>query len=129
MFALTDDLTTGNNFIDDDHRHLIDLINELIAARVSHDTSLTSDRINNLIVFARQHFDREVVEMHRINYLESDAHISAHMKLLRDVLGLKQVLEEDAALSCFHLYRFVSKWLKVHILTFDKALALALSQA
>ena len=126
-FAWTDDLCTGNSFIDGDHRKLISMVNALFDAMEKGQASdIMSKVMHNLIVYTKEHFGREEEEMRRINYAAWISHKSEHTKLIKQVLELKSTMDAGGRINVAAVSKFLSDWLRNHILTVDMKLAAAL---
>lgn len=129
-FAWTDDLSTGNELIDGDHRKLISMVNALFDSMAKGQANeIISKVLHNLIIYTKAHFGREEAEMKRIRYAASISHKSEHTKLINQVDGLKAALDAGEKLNVLAISNFLSDWLRHHILTIDKQLAAALKEA
>lgn len=129
QFSWTKDLHTGNNLIDGDHGRLIDLVNALFEAMASGQSGeRLSKAMNALIDYSGEHFAREEAEMERIEYVASLAHKAEHVKLTRQLVELKQMLDGGGIINVPAVADFLSDWLRQHILTKDMKLAAALKQ-
>lgn len=128
-FLWSDDLHTGNTLIDNDHQKLINMVNALFEAMEKGQANdIISKVLNNLIIYTREHFGREEAEMQRIKYASTIAHKSEHTKLLQQVNELKASLDAGQKINVLTVSRFLSDWLRNHILTVDKKLAAAIKQ-
>lgn len=126
-FSWTDDLATGNSFIDNDHRKLITMVNALYDAMAKGQANdIINKVLNNLIIYTREHFAREEVEMDRIKYAGVIAHKAEHNQLLNQVLDLKTKLDAGGKINAVTVSTFLSDWLRNHILMVDMKLATAL---
>lgn len=126
-FSWNDDLATGNSFIDNDHRKLITMVNALYDAMAKGQANDIMNKVlNNLIIYTREHFAREELEMDRIKYADSQAHKAEHNKLLSQVLDLKAKLDAGGKINAVATSSFLSDWLRNHILMVDMQLAAAL---
>ena len=129
QFQWTDDLYTGNTLIDSDHRKLISMVNALFESLAKGQANdIISKVLNNLIIYTREHFGREEAEMQRINYAAAISHKSEHTKLIAQVAELKASLDAGQKINVLTVSRFLSDWLRDHILTVDKKLAAALRE-
>ena len=126
----SDDLSVGNEFIDNDHQTLIGLINEFHDAMAQGKGSeVLRVTLGNLIKYTAAHFKREEEEMVRIGYADAIAHCSEHEKLIREVLALQKRFSEGNVLLTVKVSQFLSDWLVNHIMKTDKALGIAIRQA
>ena len=129
-FRWTDDLATGNSFIDADHQKLITMVNALLDAMTEGRGNDVIDKVlNNLIIYTRSHFEREEVEMRRVNYAHAITHKAEHTKLLNQVAELKAKMDAGEKVSANSVFTFLSGWLRNHILDVDTQLAAALKSA
>ena len=126
-FLWTDDLSTGNELIDGDHRKLISMVNALFDSMAKgRANEIISKVLNNLIIYTKEHFGREEAEMQRIRYAASISHKSQHTKLISQVAELKASLDAGEKINVLAVSSFLSDWLRNHILTVDMKLAAAL---
>ena len=129
-FDWTDDLNTGNAFIDGDHRKLVGLMNAYFdALEKGQARDITAKVLHNLIVYAGEHFGREEAEMQRIHYFAATPHKAAHAQLLKQVHELKANMDAGRRVSAVAVAHLLGDWLRDHILCVDKKLAAALRGA
>ena len=129
-FSWNDELSVGNNFIDSDHRKLIDLVNKLHDAMAQgKGKEILGKTLGDLIQYTKEHFKREEDEMKRVGYSGSVAHQREHDKLIRDVLKLQKEFSDGNAFLTVQVSKFLKDWLVEHIMKTDKALSVALKQA
>lgn len=123
-FEWNDSLSVHDVLIDEDHKILIGMVNELHdAADLGKDYITLSGILERLAAYTREHFQREEDLMQSIAYPRYKAHKEQHRKLLERVTDLQQELNrarEMVALETAELLRF---WLSSHILLSDKHLA------
>lgn len=129
QFSWSNDLITGNDLIDGDHRKLISMVNALFDSMAKGQANdIMSKVLNNLIIYTKEHFGREEAEMKRINYSASISHQSEHAKLIKQVLELKAKLDSGDKINAVSVSGFLSDWLRNHILAVDMRLAAALKK-
>ena len=130
LFAWTDELSVGNQFIDDDHKKLIKLVNDFHdAMEQGRGNEVIGKVLNNLIIYTKQHFKREEDEMQRIKYQRLLAHQLEHDKLIKEVTELQNNFAGGKAMLSIKVSKFLRDWLLTHILQTDKLLAAAIRQA
>ena len=130
LFSWSDELSVGNQFIDSDHKKLIKLVNDFHDAMVQgRGNEVIGKVLNNLIIYTKEHFQREQDEMQRIKYQQHLAHKLEHDKLIKDVLELQQSFTGGTAMLSIKVSKFLRDWLLTHILQTDKLLAEALRNA
>jgi hemerythrin-like metal-binding protein len=127
QFSWTDDLYTGIDPIDGDHRKLIGLVNAFFETMGSGQSNgPMSKAMDDLIGYTKEHFAREEAEMERIQYVASLAHKSEHTKLLAQLVELKAMLDASGRINIPAVSDFLSEWLREHILAADMKLAAAM---
>ena len=130
FFAWSDDLSVGNTFIDNDHRHLIALLNTLNdAMSEGRGQDVLGIVLNDLIIYTHEHFKREEDVMVQIHYLEYPEHKEAHDRLTNEVLALQKKYTSGETKLTVELLMFLSSWLFEHIMEVDKKLAHAIQDA
>ena len=128
-FSWTDDLYTGSGLIDSDHRRLIGLVNAFFESTESGQVNeRMSKAMNELVAYTEEHFGREEAEMERIQYVASLAHKGEHLKLTRQLVELRAILDSGAKINIPAVSDFLSAWLRHHILTADMKLAAVLQR-
>ncbi|OWW19650.1 bacteriohemerythrin [Noviherbaspirillum denitrificans] len=122
----SDDLAVGNNFIDGDHKKLIDMVNRLHTVMAEGKGKDVMDKVlHNLITYTQEHFRREEELMQKMRYEGLADHKAEHEKLLNQVLDLQKKFESGAATLSIQVLHFLRDWLINHIGKSDKELALA----
>jgi len=130
LFEWSDELSVGNQFIDSDHKKLIKLVNDFHdAMEQGRGNEVIGKVLNNLIIYTKEHFQREQDEMQKIKYPRYLAHKLEHEKLIREVMDLQENFSSGKALLSIKVSKFLRDWLLTHILQTDKLLADALRQA
>ncbi|MBF0323583.1 bacteriohemerythrin [Magnetospirillum moscoviense] len=119
----TDDLLTGVDAIDNDHKALIALMNAIFAS-TSHGPEAISSAIGELTSYTKHHFAAEQVIMEKAGYTGLSDHIYEHEHLVfqleRMIDGLMRM---GAAGVDAELVRILRGWLVDHILGFDMKFA------
>ncbi|MBI1890458.1 MAG: hemerythrin family protein [Burkholderiales bacterium] len=129
-FSWNDDLSVGNKFIDDDHRALIKLVNELHdAMSQGHGKDILGKTLDQLIHYTKAHFKREEDHMQRINYRGYPLHKQEHDKLIKEVQALKDKFNNGSSMLTVQVSSFLRDWLVNHIMKSDRLLAEALLKA
>lgn len=121
-------LSTGHAQIDEQHRRLIDLanqLNEMMQRGAAREGTVAV--LDELIRYTAFHFEFEETLMKKSNYPDFFRHQQEHKKLVADVLARKERFDRGEALSS-DLLSFLRDWLVSHIMKTDKALARALKQ-
>ncbi len=129
LFAWTDDLNVGSKFIDDDHKKLVNLVNDFHdAMQQGRANDVIGKVLHNLALYTKEHFRREEAEMQRIQYPRYLAHKQEHEKLLKDVDDLHTGFVSGKTMLSVKVSKFLRDWLLLHIKQTDHLLAQALRQ-
>jgi hemerythrin-like metal-binding protein len=126
QFSWTEDLHTGNSLIDGDHVKLIKLVNALFASMETGEG--IAKAMKELIAYTGEHFAREEAEMERIEYVAFLAHKAEHVKLMKQIIELEEMLDVGGRINSPAVSHFLDEWLRHHILTDDMKLAAALAR-
>ena len=119
-------LKTGYKRIDDQHKELVDIINDLYNVGVNGDLNNEETRtsfnsiIRRTIDYATYHFGCEEKIMSAINYSQAKDHISKHRSFSLKVVDEINKYEQGNALVMEDFINFLKNWLLNHILIEDK---------
>ncbi len=120
------ELQTGIEHIDDQHREIIQRINQLVDLFDREAGVVEVDRLLRFLGgYVLDHFKAEEDSMIKYKYPDFDFHKEQHAKFLKELSILKRLYEKEGGtplLVMAILYRGVD-WLKNHILTVDKEMA------
>lgn len=107
--------------IDAQHRQIVDMLNELHAAKQSDSTPQAIEKtLDGLLQYTRQHFADEEAAMREADYPKLDTQRRQHLNMTDEVLKLRSEMEQGAEPATFELLNFMSEWLKLHIAGADK---------
>lgn len=116
-------LSVGIDFMDADHRRLMELLTELDDLVESGPVQpVAIDKLDEIIDFAEQHFRLEERLMEESEYEEFEQHRQAHEVLLQDISGLRQYLTTGEKTAGPKIMEFLKDWLVHHIAESDKEL-------
>ncbi len=123
MIEWNDGLSLGVKMIDNDHKRLLEIINELSIAISGNKTKeVIDDVFSDLEKYAMEHFHREESFIKKHNSSQLDKHILEHESFKVKIPELKtKLLKDNSAAQDVVLY--LIDWLFEHILIED-ALAL-----
>lgn len=117
----SDNLETGIQVIDRQHKRIVDYINRLYDAHQNGSSKeVTGAVIDELVDYTFTHFAFEETMMEDVNYAALDAHKALHEQFIQQVSELRQRFEnhEPAAIE---LNNLMVTWLFNHILHEDGA--------
>jgi hemerythrin len=127
LFAWNDDFNVGSKFIDDDHKKLVKLVNDFHdAMEQGRGNDVVGKVLHNLVIYTKEHFQREESEMLRIKYPKYLAHKLEHDQLISEVAQLQKSFADGRAMLTVKISKFLRDWLVSHIQQTDRLLATAL---
>lgn len=121
MIQWNDSLMTGHALVDNDHRQLINTLNELETAL---QNGAAKEQIGNIIAFlnkyAREHFTREEAHMIKVRCPAHAENCRAHAEFVAKLDGWVAKLNNGASTTLvLEVYRETSNWIRSHILKTD----------
>ena len=122
-----ENLVTGNEMIDSQHKELIDKINKLLdSCEVGNDKVVAIKTLDYLADYTEFHFNAEEQLQEEIGYPGIKEHKEKHEELRRTVSELHEMLEDqegpsDAFVDMVN--KNVTEWLYYHIKGFDRSVA------
>ncbi len=121
MIEWTSDLSVGIPQLDDDHKKLIDLLNQIfVASYAGVGDQLVMKVVKELIDYTHYHFQREEDLLVKNHYPACSTHKEEHQKLIAELMSIKENIPTDLSdgLST-ELTLFLRHWLIDHIKTHD----------
>ncbi len=127
-YIFSDEYLTGIKLIDDEHRQLFALVNE-VHALVNDDLIFDKyDEIMRILTelknYTEMHFQDEESYMEKINYPDLDAQRRAHNTFIERLVDIKfedlEDLDHHQQEYLQDVLDFLAKWLFNHILKMDK---------
>lgn len=123
--AWSEDLGTGIESVDTEHRLQVSLVNALEGLlRRGDDPALTSRTLAQLVDFTRVHFLSEELMMRLYAYPQHDAHKLEHGRLTDQVREIQRHVEGRDVQSALEIVDGLHRWLAGHIRSMDRAFAL-----
>lgn len=121
LFPWTSRLAMGIDSIDDQHKELVRLINQLHSAMKKQSGVQEAARIlDKLTEYTVFHFKFEEEAFEKYKYPEIEQHKVKHKKLVTQIVDFKADLDAGRAGISMDLMNFLTNWLKEHILYEDK---------
>jgi len=126
----TSSLSVGIDHLDDHHRRLIELLNQLGGAVTLGDSrQVTGMVLGELIRYVFYHFGEEERLMEEAGYSDLDAHRQSHRIMADHVRSLEKAYDRDpSAVVAAELHTFLADWLVHHITAEDRRYAPVLCQ-
>lgn len=122
-----EELYTGNELIDNEHKELIDRVNKLVESCENGKEKVTAVKtLDFLMDYTEFHFSDEEKLQQEVGYDKLEQHKGQHEDFKKSVDELRQMLEEeegptDAFVQAVN--KNISQWLVNHIQGWDKAVA------
>ena len=111
-----DSFNTGVTLMDQQHRRLLELINELFQCmKDGGDRMVLGDVVDELVNYTVTHFRAEEDVMHRYNYPDLKEHKKIHKNFIEQVGGYVEKIKAGDRLPPADVYRFLKDWLVNHI--------------
>jgi methyl-accepting chemotaxis protein len=110
----------GINMIDEQHKVLVDLINQLYAT-FGRDNQKKQQKevIRKLVEYTVWHFGNEEKIFKKIGYSDTPNHIVQHEKFIDKMKKFEQEVKDGNAVVSFDIINFLKDWLINHILKID----------
>lgn len=123
-----DSLATGDTAIDEDHRHLVTLVQRLAdAVEANSSEQIIGDVLCELADHCGAHFNREEHFMKVTRYYDLPAHHDEHSKMIAALTNLIYEFERGLPVAEKTL-SMLKSWFRDHTRTWDQRLADYLSQ-
>ena len=123
LLAWMSEYETGHTMIDDDHRHLVEVLNQLYELRQRPRDEIAVV-LSELVSHTRDHFAREEELMAYSAYPRADIHWRDHDSLLHDLFHIKEEYDHGGFLNMEEaLSTYLKFWLLSHIMNEDIKLA------
>jgi len=121
LFKWSDDFSVNIQAVDDQHKILVDLINQLHLAIIEHHGKATAGEVlDRLSEYISTHFTLEESLMRQTHFPEFEIHKHQHDYMIGQVQALQQKLDKENRPIAFELLYFLKKWLIQHINESDK---------
>ena len=121
LFQWNDSYSVKVAALDNQHKKLFDLVNELHQAMKSgRGKDAMGEILRRLIDYTVHHFsvEEKLMEMHK--YPEFVAHRAEHRALAEKVVAFKKELEADSGTVTLEVMDFLQQWLLNHIQRVDQ---------
>ncbi len=111
-----DSLSVGIAVIDEDHKKLLGLINNLQTAAHYHTgEAFERQALDELVNYTKFHFQREEGLMRERGYAELEGHKAQHAAMIAEVGQVLQAYETDRERTIDNLCQYLKQWLIKHI--------------
>ena len=118
-----DEYNTGIPLVDDAHRELVELINQLYEhLQAGHSGATVVDFLGELYATIKTHFVEEEEIMDSLKYDELDQHSNEHEQLLDEICQIMFDYQDGVVEDVQSLVERLDKWFSVHFRTQDARL-------
>lgn len=118
--AWSNDLSVNDDEIDNDHKGLFEIVDNLANVNMNHDyINVILDRLKK---YTLEHFTREEVYMKSIGYPGLETHLQQHEKFkewLETIRSTYARFPQSPFIIGDSVNRYLKRWLRHHILTED----------
>ncbi len=123
LVTWSDKLSVGVASIDEQHKKLVSLLNQLHDAMIAgKGKDMLGGILKQLIEYTMVHFRYEEELFVRTGYPEGEAHKHHHAELVRKVQDIQRQYDTTGAKALtIPVMNFLKDWLASHILGADKA--------
>lgn len=125
----SDEYNVNVEKIDKQHRHLLQLVNDLHTAV---EKCIDKEELKNMLIeltdFTRTHFATEEQLMSKHKYPNQNAHQQEHKMLLRHLGDLVTAVSNGKYPTFYSDYDVSTDWALVHIKEYDKPLGIFLNE-
>ncbi|MFH2124713.1 MAG: bacteriohemerythrin [Pseudomonadota bacterium] len=121
LMSWSNNLSVNIKQIDDQHKKLVGMINELHKAmKLKKSNNAMGAILDRLVDYTVVHFSTEEDLFTKYGYPEEKAHVELHKKLVAQVLDIQQKFKAGDAMLSMELMSFLKDWLVKHIQGTDK---------
>ena len=121
LMAWSDNLSVNVTQIDEQHKKLVGMLNDLHdAMKQGKGSDASGNVLSGLVQYVATHFATEEKLMKEHAYPEYLKHKIEHDALTKQALDLQKQLQEGKPVLTVELMKFLKDWLSNHILGTDK---------
>lgn len=111
---------TGITEIDDQHKHLVEIINHLLTAMEEHKESEEFAKIMaDLIEYTQTHFKSEEEYFEKHNYCGINEHKAQHKVLVKQIIHILNDVKHGKTNVPQELLGILKNWLIKHVQNYD----------
>ena len=116
----SDDYSIKNAEIDDQHKGLLEIVNQLYEFSDKDYNEKTKFLMNQLIEHTREHFDTEESYMKQLKYPQYISHKLEHDRFYNKVLNFSAALEDGTDKLNIDFFKSFHNWFHNHLELNDK---------
>jgi len=119
FFNWNDSLSVHNHKMDNQHKQLINYIDNFYTVADSGDLKACVKSFDNIVSFTTYHFRDEERMLEKANYPQLERHKMIHQQLVEQVTDLGKRLAEGQKNAPSDIKVFLKNWLTAHIKGID----------
>ncbi len=121
MIKWDDKYSVNVSIIDEEHKKLIDIINETILAKeYNNNLRSISEILVEMTVYAKEHFKTEETYMSNFKYHDYESHKDEHQNFSKNISDYCSDLMSGSYQIMEELTKYLQQWLVHHIQETDK---------
>jgi hemerythrin len=121
LFTWDESFSVGIGEIDDQHKKLIRIINDLHRAVKEHKAGeVMHEIVGRMVDYTVFHFQTEEKYLERHAYPDLHAHMNAHAVFIEKARDLQKRASEGRLIVSIEVMNFLKDWLMSHILDADR---------
>jgi len=111
----------GIEQFDNDHKHLMTLLNEIFDVFMSHkrNENRSQEILDALTTYTTRHFSDEESWMRVRNYSRTKEHVQDHQRFVQRLVELKKNFQDGTGHLTLDIISFLKVWLLTHIAISD----------
>jgi len=122
LFEWQDSYSVGINNFDEQHKKLIDMLNNLHGAMIQNKgKSVIEEILQGLSDYTVSHFKAEEMQFDQHAYPEKEQHKNEHANFVKEVTEFKTKHEKGSSMLSIEILNFLKDWLVNHINGSDKS--------
>lgn len=122
-FEWADDLVIDKGPIDQDHQHLVELVNTLhTATSQGCGQDVVGHILEDLAAYTKGHLQREERLMAEVHFPQLEGHRRGHDRFVADLETLQRRFESGSITTAAQLSALLRDWLSLHIRRSDRPL-------
>ncbi len=116
-----DSYSVGVKFIDEQHKKLFSILNELYTKMKKGDDKLILSNIfGDLEKYVEIHFSAEEKYFDEFNYIDKEMHIAQHKIYIDKIKTFQKNYKEKKDFLSFEILDFLEDWILNHVTGIDK---------
>ena len=120
MMSWSETLSVGDAELDEQHRTLFGLMNDLYEGMcLGNASGMISRLLDDLLAYTRLHFRNEEAYFDQFRYAERESHIKAHQALEQKLSEYREKFSQGETGMAMELLGFMRDWIIGHIMQMD----------